>query len=88
MQEVFVRLNEAVRSANCNILKFSAYSIFRELRYLSKNKIINNSENALTFDFFLFLSLLMQDVTDVTESGMTFRISSKDLLLSLLYCSS
>ena len=37
---------------------------------------------------FLFLSLLMQDVTDVTESGMTFRISSKDLLLLLLYCSS
>lgn len=58
MQEVFVRLNEAVRSANCNILKFSAYSIFRELRYLSKNKIINNSENALTFDFFfIFITL-------------------------------
>lgn len=57
MQEVFVRPSEAVRSANCNILKFSAYSIFRELRYLGKNKIINNNKNALTFDFFIFITL-------------------------------
>lgn len=77
MQEVLERLSEAVRSANCHILKFSACSIFRELRYLCKNKIINNSKNVLTFDFLLFLSLSMQDVTDVTESGMTFRFLAK-----------
>lgn len=54
MKEVFVRVNEAVRSGNLNILKFSAYSIFRKFRYPGKNKIGKKCPD-IRFCFFITL---------------------------------
>jgi hypothetical protein len=44
MKKVFVRVNETMRSANCNTFFLSTYPIFRVLKYLGASKMEKKSK--------------------------------------------